>query len=95
MEAGDKSGLELQGPVRRVLLPQRESGDTRDAQPVPACARGSSGGGVRLRRHSRSKVAARTIRAMMAAGVRHFYVSNLPLGRAESTLTAILDAVKG
>ena len=40
-------------------------------------------------------VAARTIRAMMDVGVRHFYVSNLPLGRAESTLTAILAAVKG
>lgn len=40
-------------------------------------------------------VAARTIRAMMDVGVRHFYVSNLPLGRAESTLTAILDAVRG
>ncbi len=39
-------------------------------------------------------VAARTIHAMMNVGVRHFYVSNLPLGRAESTLTAILDAVK-
>ena len=40
-------------------------------------------------------VAARTIRAMMDVGVRHFYVSNLPLGRAESTLTAILNAVRG
>jgi hypothetical protein len=40
-------------------------------------------------------VAARTIRAMMDVGARHFYVSNLPLGRAESTLTAILDAVRG
>jgi len=40
------------------------------------------------------EVAARTIRAMMNVGVRHFYVSNLPLGRAQSTLTAILDAVK-
>ena len=40
------------------------------------------------------EVAARTIRAMMNVGVRHFYVSNLPLGRAESTLTAILDAVR-
>ena len=39
-------------------------------------------------------VAARTIRAMMDVGVRHFYVSNLPLGRAESTLTAILNAVR-
>jgi 5,10-methylenetetrahydrofolate reductase len=41
------------------------------------------------------EVAARTIRAMMRVGVRHFYVSNLPLGRAQSTLTAILDAVNG
>ena len=40
-------------------------------------------------------VAARTIRAMMNIGARHFYVSNLPLGRAQSTLTAILDAVNG
>jgi 5,10-methylenetetrahydrofolate reductase len=40
-------------------------------------------------------VAARTIRAMTNLGARHFYVSNLPLGRAQSTLTAILDAVNG
>ena len=38
-------------------------------------------------------VAARTIRAMTDIGARHFYVSNLPLGRAQSTLAAILDRV--
>ena len=85
---------ESPGPVWRVLLPQRESGDTRDAQPVPACACARSGKGVRLRRHA-GRGRRGTIRAMMNVGVRHFYVSNLPLGRAESTLTAILEAVRG
>jgi 5,10-methylenetetrahydrofolate reductase len=36
-------------------------------------------------------ICARTIRAMMDAGARHFYVSNLPLLGAASTLNAILD----
>ena len=37
-------------------------------------------------------VCARTIRALTQAGVRHFYVSNLPLGRAATVLQRILDA---
>ena len=36
-------------------------------------------------------VCARTLRAMMDIGIRHFYVSNLPLSHASSTLNAILD----
>ena len=36
-------------------------------------------------------VCARTIRAMLDVGVRHFYVSNLPLARAHSTLAAIME----
>ncbi len=36
-------------------------------------------------------VCARTIRAMLDIGVRHFYVSNLPLARAHSTLAAIME----
>lgn len=43
---------------------------------------------------SADEVCARTIRAMMALGARHFYVSNLPLGRAGDTLAAILDLVQ-
>jgi 5,10-methylenetetrahydrofolate reductase len=39
-------------------------------------------------------VCARSIRALAAAGVRHFYVSNLPLGRAGTTLQRILQMVK-
>ncbi|MBI4266248.1 MAG: hypothetical protein HY657_17880 [Acidobacteria bacterium] len=38
-------------------------------------------------------VCARTLRVMMALGVRHFYISNLPLLGAASTLNAILDRV--
>lgn len=38
-------------------------------------------------------VCARTLRAMMDIGVRHFYISNLPLGQASSTLHAILERV--
>jgi hypothetical protein len=39
-------------------------------------------------------VCARTIRAMLDIGVRHFYISNLPLGRASATLHAILERVE-
>jgi len=38
-------------------------------------------------------VCARTLRAMMDVGVRHFYISNLPLLGATATLTAILEKV--
>jgi hypothetical protein len=38
-------------------------------------------------------VCARTLRAMMDIGVRHFYISNLPLIGASSTLNAILERV--
>ena len=39
-------------------------------------------------------ICARSIRALTAAGVRHFYISNLPLGRAAQTLHRILDKVE-
>jgi hypothetical protein len=38
-------------------------------------------------------VCARSIRELSEAGVRHFYVSNLPVGRAAATLKRILDQV--
>jgi hypothetical protein len=40
-------------------------------------------------------ICARSIRALTALGVRHFYISNLPLGRAAVTLRRILDKVTG
>jgi 5,10-methylenetetrahydrofolate reductase len=38
-------------------------------------------------------VCARSIRELTAAGVRHFYVSNLPIGKAAMTLQRILSLV--
>ena len=37
------------------------------------------------------EICARSIRALAEAGVRHFYVSNLPIGRAAATLQRILE----
>ena len=39
------------------------------------------------------EVCARTLRAMIDIGARHFYISNLPLDRAPVTLNAILERV--
>jgi 5,10-methylenetetrahydrofolate reductase len=38
-------------------------------------------------------VCAHTIRALMDAGARHFYISNLPIGRAQQVLAEIVDRV--
>jgi 5,10-methylenetetrahydrofolate reductase len=38
-------------------------------------------------------VCARSIRELTTSGVRHFYVSNLPIGRAASTLARVLKLV--
>jgi hypothetical protein len=38
-------------------------------------------------------VCARTIRTLIDAGARHFYISNLPVARARQTLAGILDKV--
>ena len=38
-------------------------------------------------------VCANTIRALTAAGARHFYISNLPVGRAQTVLSSILEKV--
>ena len=37
------------------------------------------------------EVCARSVRALLDAGARHFYVSNLPVGRAQVVLETILD----
>lgn len=39
------------------------------------------------------EMCARTLRTMMDLGVRHFYISNLPLATASATLSAILERV--
>lgn len=40
---------------------------------------------------SAEEICARSVRALAAAGARHFYISNLPLGRAALTLRRILE----
>jgi 5,10-methylenetetrahydrofolate reductase len=44
---------------------------------------------------SPEEVCARSIRELTAGGARHFYVSNLPVGRAAITLGCILDKALG
>ena len=39
------------------------------------------------------EICARTIRAMTDAGARHFYISNLPIGRAQTVLASIRSLV--
>ena len=45
------------------------------------------------RRRDARRGGARYIRELTAAGVRHFYVSNLPIGKAAVTLQRILALV--
>jgi hypothetical protein len=40
------------------------------------------------------EVCARTVRTLISAGAKHFYVSNLPLGRTSETLTEVLAAAR-
>ena len=40
------------------------------------------------------EVCARTVRALMTAGARHFYISNLPPSRAQAVLTSILEKAR-
>lgn len=44
---------------------------------------------------SAEEICARSIRTLRAAGVRHFYISNLPLTGTERTLHRILDIAEG
>jgi hypothetical protein len=39
-------------------------------------------------------ICARTLSTLANAGARHFYISNLPAGRATATLSAILERAK-
>ena len=43
---------------------------------------------------SAEEICARTIRALMKAGARHFYISNLPAARAQTVLATILDKAR-
>ena len=43
---------------------------------------------------SADEICARTLRVLSAAGVRHFYISNLPVGRTRQTLARVLALAK-
>jgi hypothetical protein len=61
----------------------------REFLPVPVDAlRAEFGAGA-----TADQICARSIRDLTAAGARHFYVSNLPVGRAALTLERILNLV--
>ena len=73
----ERRGLALPGMFGVFYYRSREPDDAADAAAVPACAGRGAQRGVRGRRDARC-VCARSIRELTAAGVRHFYVSNLP-----------------
>ena len=41
------------------------------------------------------EICARTVRTLIDAGAKHFYISNLPLGRTSETLAEILGRARG
>ena len=43
---------------------------------------------------SADEICARTLRALSTAGVRHFYISNLPVGRTRQTLARVMELAK-
>jgi 5,10-methylenetetrahydrofolate reductase len=90
LEAGHRSGLTMPG-VFGIFYYRSANAKTlnslRSFLPVPAeeltreFAQGATA----------EEICARSIRQLSAAGVRHFYISNLPLGRAALTLERIVE----
>jgi hypothetical protein len=82
---GDRRGLTLPGMFGVFYYRsanQKTLETLREFLPVPVDElREEFGAGA-----TPDQVCARSIRELTAAGVRHFYVSNLPIGRAASTL---------
>jgi hypothetical protein len=93
LEEGDRRGLTLQG-LFGVFYYRSANPRTLNALrgflpvPVEELTREFGAGATA------EEVCARSIRALADAGVKHFYVSNLPLGKAGITLQRILQIVK-
>jgi hypothetical protein len=89
---GQRRGLALQGMfgVFYYRSANRRTLETlREFLPVPVDAlRDEFAAGA-----TPDAICARSIRELTASGVRHFYVSNLPVGRAAATLQRILALV--
>lgn len=93
LEAADRRGLSLPG-MFGVFYYRSANPKTLDALkrflPVPEAglAREFAEGATP------DDVCARTIRALLNAGARHFYISNLPIARAQRVLAGILQKVE-
>ena len=90
LEEAERRGLQLPG-MFGIFYYRSANAKTlatlRDFLPVPAAELTREfGEGA-----SAEEICARSIRALTAAGARHFYISNLPLGRAAATLRRVLD----
>jgi len=93
LEEGERRGLTLPGVFGifyyRSANPRTLQG-LRSFLPVPIDGLSREfGGGA-----TPEQICARTIRTLLDAGARHFYISNLPIGRAQTVLTSILDKAK-
>jgi hypothetical protein len=92
VRAAERRGLALPG-VFGVFFYRSANARTLDALrsflpvPIDALTREFAAGATP------EDVCARTIRSLMDAGARHFYISNLPIGRAQQALAAILEKV--
>jgi hypothetical protein len=93
LEAGDRRGLELPG-LFGVFYYRSASPRTFEALqnflPVPAAelTREFAAGSTP------DDICVRTMRALLRAGARHFYISNLPPARAQTVLTGILEEAR-
>ena len=94
LEEGDRRGLTMPG-VFGIFYYRSANPRTLRALseflPVPAAQLSeefASGA-------SPDEICARSVRAMAVAGARHVYVSNLPVGRAASTLQRIMTLTRG
>jgi hypothetical protein len=90
LEAGKRSGLEMPG-VFGVFYYRSANAKTLNVLsqflpvPVEALTKEFAAGATPI------DVCARTIRALIDLGARHFYVSNLPVRKTAATLNAILE----
>lgn len=92
LETGARVGLSLPGMFGVFYYRSANAKTLRTLSqflpvPIEGLVRDFAGGATSV------EVCARTIRALRGLGARHFYVSNLPLSRADATLEAIVAAI--
>jgi hypothetical protein len=92
LRAAERRGLALQG-LFGVFFYRSANARTLDALksflpvPIEALTREFAEGATP------EEICARTIRALIDVGARHFYISNLPIGRAQPVLASVLEKV--